>query len=136
MILQKNYPVLFFLHGAGERGNDNEKQLTYGAKLFLQEDVRTRFPAFVIYPQCSITSYWSNVLRLHDTGKTRNFYFLEDGEPTKAMVLLQQLVSYIIKEYPVKKQQIYVGGLSMGGMGTFELVRRNPSVFAAAFSYG
>ena len=66
-------------------------------------------------------------------GRQETFIFLEDGEPTKAMVLLQQLVSYIIKEYPVKKQQIYVGGLSMGGMGTFELVRRNPSVFAAAF---
>ena len=129
----KNYPVLFFLHGAGERGSDNEKQLTHGAKLFLQEDLRARFPAFVVFPQCAVTSYWSNVLRMHDAENRRSFYFLEDGTPTKAMVLLQQLVIYFLKEYPVKKQQIYVGGLSMGGMGTFELVRRSPSVFAAAF---
>src|SRR5688572_10305354 len=47
------YPVIFFLHGAGERGNDNEKQLTHGAKFFLQDDVRTKYPAFVIFPQCS-----------------------------------------------------------------------------------
>src|SRR5690606_8860941 len=35
-----SYPVLFFLHGAGERGNDNEKQLTHGAKLFLDDSIR------------------------------------------------------------------------------------------------
>ena len=47
--------------------------------------------------------------------------------------MLQQLVMYILKTYPVKKDQVYVGGLSMGGMGTYELVRRTPGIFAAAF---
>lgn len=49
------------------------------------------------------------------------------------MRMLQQLVMYILKTYPVKKDQVYVGGLSMGGMGTYELVRRTPGIFAAAF---
>jgi predicted peptidase len=45
-----------------------------------------------------------------------------------------ELVPVILESYPVKKEQVYVGGLSMGGMGTYELVRRMPNMFAAAFA--
>ncbi len=129
----KKYPVVFFLHGAGERGNDNERQLAHGSKLFLNEQNRQNFPAIVIFPQCSINSYWSNVLRLHDSS-VRKFYFLPDGEPTIAMNLLVQLVKYTLKnDQSIDLDRVYVGGLSMGGMGTFELVRRMPKTFAAAF---
>ncbi|MEI9806380.1 MAG: prolyl oligopeptidase family serine peptidase [Bacteroidota bacterium] len=48
------------------------------------------------------------------------------------MKMAQELMQKLLKEYPVKKKQVYVGGLSMGGMGTFEIVRRNPKLFAAA----
>lgn len=130
----KQYPVLFFLHGAGERGRDNERQLIHGSKLFLQEDVRRQYPAIVVFPQCASTSYWSNVLRLHDAAGKRTFEFLQNGEPTTYMRLLQNLVPVILARYPVKKDQVYVGGLSMGGMGTYELVRRMPGVFAAAIA--
>ncbi len=44
------YPVIFFLHGAGERGNDNQKQLVHGGKLFLKEDVRANYKAIVVFP--------------------------------------------------------------------------------------
>jgi len=128
----KKYPVVFFLHGAGERGNDNEKQLVHGAKLFLKEENRKNFHAIVVFPQCATNSFWSNVEFKMDNGK-RAFLFQEAGEPTKSMKLAQELLTTIIKTYPVAKKQIYVGGLSMGGMGTFEIVRRNPKLFAAAF---
>ncbi len=128
----KKYPLIFFLHGAGERGNDNEKQLAHGAKLFLKEDVRKNFPAIIVFPQCPANSYWSNVDIKTEKGK-RVFSFSDTGEPTIAMKLAQELLVYIIKTYPIAKKQIYVGGLSMGGMGTFEMVRRNPKLFAAAF---
>lgn len=131
---KKTYPVLFFLHGAGERGSDNEKQLVHGSKVFLSPDHRTRFPAIVVFPQCSANSYWSNVLRLHDADGKRQFHFLAGGEPTRYMQLLQHLVTYFLSAYPVKKAQVYVGGLSMGGMGTYEVVRRMPDTFAAAFA--
>jgi len=130
----KTYPVIFFLHGSGERGRDNEKQLVHGAKLFLQEENRASFPAIVIFPQCANTSYWSNVLQLYDAKGKRSFEFLSDGPPTVAMQLLQQLVGHVINTYPVKRDQVYIGGLSMGGMGTYELVRRIPKTFAAAFA--
>ncbi|MES2881984.1 MAG: phospholipase, partial [Bacteroidota bacterium] len=57
----KKYPLIYFLHGAGERGNDNEKQLVHGAKLFLKDSVRRNFPAIIVFPQCPSNSFWSNV---------------------------------------------------------------------------
>ena len=129
----KKYPLIFFLHGAGERGNDNSSQLTHGASLFLEPATRQQFPAIVVFPQCSASGYWSNAWREFDSTKAVNFTFLQGGDPTNDMRLLQELIMYIIINYPVQKEQVYVGGLSMGGMGTFELARRNPTLFAAAF---
>lgn len=128
----KKYPLVFFLHGAGERGNDNEKQLVHGAKLFLKEEVRRDYPAIVVFPQCPQNSFWSNVDFRMENGK-RVFGFKAQGEPTIAMKLAQELLYSILREYPVNKKKVYAGGLSMGGMGTFEIVRRNPKLFAAAF---
>ena len=127
----QKYPLIFFLHGAGERGNDNEKQLVHGAKLFLKDDVRKNYPAIIVFPQCAANSFWSNVSFKMENNK-RTFSFQEAGEPTIAMKLAQELLMSIMKTYPVAKKQVYVGGLSMGGMGTFEIVRRNPKLFAAA----
>ena len=129
----EKYPLILFLHGAGERGSDNEKQLTHGAKLFANDSIRTQFPAIVVFPQCAENSYWSNVEIERDTTGKRTFLFQTGGEPTVAMRLVQRLLTQLTDNYPVDRKRIYIGGLSMGGMGTFELVRRNPLTFAAAF---
>jgi len=129
----KKYPLILFLHGAGERGNDNEKQLVHGSSLFLRDSIREKYPAIVLFPQCPENSFWSNVHRFDDKHGEERHVFQTGGEPTVAMVLVQQLLKKIIQEYPVEKKQVYVGGLSMGGMGTFEIVWRNPKLFAAAF---
>ena len=128
----EKYPLVLFLHGAGERGKDNEKQLVHGAKMFLRDDVRSNYPAIIVFPQCPENSFWSNVDFKFENGK-RSFAFKATGDPTKSLALTQELLKWLIDKYPVKKSQVYVGGLSMGGMGTFEIVRRNPNVFAAAF---
>ncbi len=130
---KKKYPLIFVLHGSGERGNDNERQLIHGSKLFASAEARKKYPAIVVLPQCSKDDYWSNVIRSIDSNDHISYSFIPSGEPTRAMELLQQLLKFILEKYPVKKDQVYVGGLSMGGMGTFELVRRNPGIFAAAF---
>ncbi len=130
----KKYPLILFLHGSGERGNDNEAQLVHGGRLFLQDSVRKNYPAIVVFPQCAANSFWSNVSIISDSIKgTRIFNFKPDGEPTKAMELLLELVKELTDTYPLDKNRLYIGGLSMGGMGTFELVRRKPKLFAAAF---
>lgn len=130
----KKYPLILLLHGSGERGNDNEAQLTHVWKLFLTDSIRKAFPAIVVFPQCSANSYWSNVQFVYDsTTKKRTFKFQSEGAPTTAMQLLLGLLQSLQNEYKLDKGRLYVGGLSMGGMGTFELVRRKPKMFAAAF---
>lgn len=127
----KKYPLVLFLHGAGERGNDNEKQLVHGARLFLSADNRTNFPAIVIFPQCPENSFWSSVSV--DRDKTPvSFEFNYDNPATWPLDAVQKLTAEIIKSEAADKKRCYVTGLSMGGMGTFELVYRFPSMFAAA----
>lgn len=130
----KAYPLVLFLHGRGESGYDNEKQLIHGSKLFLVDSIRKTYPAIIVFPQCDAGSYWSNVQADMAGSKSSNrtFYFVADGEPTKAMKLLLSLFDNLLLRYNIKKTQVYVMGLSMGGMGTFEIVRRKPGVFAAA----
>ena len=126
------YPLIIVLHGAADRGKDNELQLRSGGKFFLQPGIRKEHPAIIVYPQCPESSFWSNVDVRITNGKTF-FGFKVAGEPTAAMQLLEQLVKKVIQDNRVDRQQVYVGGVAMGGMGTFELVRRMPNVFAAAF---
>ncbi len=49
----REYPVVLFLHGAGERGHDNRSQLTHGSALFLKDSIRSQFPAIVIFSAMS-----------------------------------------------------------------------------------
>lgn len=128
----KKYPLVLFLHGAGERGDDNEKQLVHGSKLFLDEQNRADFPAIVIFPQCSTDDYWANVTRSRDEAGQRIFDFKVGGKPTEAMTGALSLLDSLTKLSFIETDQIYVAGLSMGGMGSFEILSRRPNVFAAA----
>lgn len=131
---QQKYPIIFFLHGSGERGKDNQKQLEHGGKLFLNTDLRKEFPAIIVFPQCPENDYWANVqIKGGETGKNR-FNFLKGGKPTPAMHALLGMIDDFLKKPFVDKKQVYAGGLSMGGMGTYELLRRKPKTFAAAFA--
>lgn len=125
---QKEYPIVLFLHGAGERGNDNEKQLTHGAELFLDKENREKYPALVVFPQCPKGDYWSSVKK----GSSGKFEFSYSDKPGKALGLVLDLLQYLNKMEAVDRDRIYVMGLSMGGMGTFELLAREPKKFAAA----
>lgn len=129
----KKYPVILFLHGRGESGNDNEKQLTHGGKLFLDDNFRKSNEVITIFPQCAENSYWANV-EIEAVNTKRFFTFVKGGQPTKAMKLLIQFTDQFFKNNFVDPTRIYVGGLSMGGMGTFEILRRKPKTFAAAFA--
>lgn len=130
----KKYPLVLFLHGRGESGADNEKQLIHGSKLFLIDSIRKKHPAIIVFPQCAATSYWSNVQAVSTGTKNskRTFYFTAGGEPSTPMKLTMNLLDNLLLRYNIQQRQIYVMGLSMGGMGTFEIVRRKPGFFAAA----
>ena len=126
---KKNYPLLVFLHGSGERGNDNELQLVHGSSLFLGSEFRKNNPAIIVFPQCSKNAYWATTSRT-DTG----FSYVKKPKNNPRRDLVEGMMDHIKDNYGVDKERIYVGGLSMGGMGTFELVYRNPRMFAAAFA--
>ncbi|CAN0603614.1 unnamed protein product, partial [Ectocarpus sp. 12 AP-2014] len=130
---EKTYPLILFLHGAGERGNDNQKQLTHGSVLFLDQNNRTKFPAIVIMPQCPKDDYWAQVNVDRSNYPVQLDFQFKKG-PTKAMDLVLQLLENYEKEDFVDKNKTYVMGLSMGGMGTYELLARQPDRFAAAIA--
>ncbi len=130
----KKYAMILVLHGAGERGNNNESQMKYGTQLFLNDTIRAKYPAIVVFPQCPANSFWSNVKMGNDASGKLTWTFIEGGDPTVAMKGLLGLIAQFLDKPYVDKHQLYVGGLSMGGMGTFELLRRKPDLFAAAFS--
>lgn len=127
---KKKYPLVLFLHGSGERGNDNKKQLIHGSKLFL--DNRKEFPAIVVFPQCPEEDYWSNVNRKEDSTGHKQFNFTVGQPPTHAMEQLMSLMDSLTQLSFVDQKRVYVMGLSMGGMGTFEIISRKPDMFAAA----
>ena len=127
----KKYPLLLFLHGAGERGKDNEKQLAWGSKLFITEENRRNFPAIVVFPQCPQESFWA-VMKTDQTKQPPERTFDYTVEPNWPLAAANELVKKILKEEGVDKSRVYISGLSMGGMGTFESVYRYPDMYAAA----
>ncbi len=128
---EKSYPLILFLHGAGERGSDNKSQLVHGASLF--KDSIMKFPAIVVFPQCPENDYWAAVQIRRDENGKRIFNFDPDEPPTRAMEGVISLLDYMVAQPHIDESRIYVGGLSMGGMGTFDIVYRRPDMFAAAF---
>ncbi len=127
------YPLLLFLHGAGERGNDNEKQLVHGASFFADHSNRKDYPAVVVFPQCPEDDWWARVDDSIDPDGKRVFTFYSKGSPKPTMRLVLDLLDKLVNESYIDADRVYLGGLSMGGMGTFDLLSFRPKTFAAAF---
>lgn len=123
---QQAYPLVVFLHGMGERGSDNLSQLVNGVSGFFASDAaRDRFPAFVIAPQCpdgedSNEASWSN---------------WRPGMPaiTRPTRLVLEIVDDVRRQFAIDDDRMYIGGLSMGGFGTWNVIQEYPRLFAAAF---
>lgn len=125
--VQHTYPVVLFLHGIGERGDDNKAQLKWGVKNFATDENMEKYPCFVAAPQCPLDDFWVSALRdlSHPYVMTEN--------PTEAMGMALELVGALQEKFPqIDPKRIYVTGLSMGGFGTWDVVQRAPDLFAAA----
>jgi predicted peptidase len=121
----ERYPLVLFLHGAGERGNDNAKQLVHGTKEFATDANREKFPCFVIAPQCPGGKKWTEVDWSADTHK-------QPEEESISLKLTRDVMTSLEKEFRIDTKRLYVTGLSMGGYGTWDMISRTPDVFAAA----
>ncbi|MCO5241499.1 MAG: prolyl oligopeptidase family serine peptidase [Chitinophagaceae bacterium] len=130
----KKYPLIVFLHGSGERGNDNEAQLKWGGDLFLDSVNREKFPAIVVFPQCPADSSWSVREKSKAADSSIVYRFPMDVPPTRPLQLVMNFIDTLVNSGIVDPKRIYIGGLSMGGFGTFELLWRKPKQFAAAIS--
>jgi predicted peptidase len=128
---RKRYPLLVFLHGSGERGNDNALQLLHGADLFLKEEVRRQFPAVVIFPQCPEKAAWSVFQHRRDPASADLKLNTDTLSTPERMVKL--LMDSLADNKRIDKKRIYLGGLSLGGFGTYDLIIHYPDFFAAAF---
>lgn len=120
-----NIPVILWLHGASERGVDNVSQLIHIVPYLASDIVQTRFSCIIIAPQCPKEDYWAPVKRFE-------WRVINDGKTTPAMTGVIELLDYILKDPKIDKSRIYVGGLSMGGFGTLDLLHRRPELLAAA----
>ncbi len=105
----QKWPVILFLHGAGERGNDGIKQTAVG----LPQAIRTnseKWPFVVVIPQCPELAWWTDPEQEAQALKALDAAIAEfNGDPTR----------------------VYLTGLSMGGYGTYDIAARNPGRFAA-----
>jgi len=125
----KSYPLTLFLHGIGERGDDNELQLKYVDKVFLNQNNYTNYESVVIFPQAPLDDNWSS--RLLTNNKIRQV-FPENEKPTKSLQLVIKLMDSLIKESFIDNKKVYLSGLSNGAMGSFELLKNRPNMFASA----
>jgi len=123
----KKPALLIFLHGSGERGDDNEAQLKHGVKDLLAWLSKSDEHATVIVPQCHSESTWAPL-----DGVLKGEPFEYQKTPTRMMKLLLALIDERVKSGEVDNDRVYITGLSMGGFGTFEALARRPELFAAA----
>lgn len=122
----KSYPLVLFLHGAGERGTDNKAQLVHAAAEFASAERVNQYPAYVIFPQCPSEQRW--VESAWDLPSGRGEFETTPSKPMKASL---QLVDSLARSLPIDPQRLYVAGLSMGGQGTWFAAASEPHRFAA-----
>lgn len=119
------FPLVIFLHGAGERGKDNEVHIKHITDLFVDTRNRGKYPCYLIAPQCPKGQQWGNY---EGEGASRSIA----ETPSKSIQSLLLLIDQAAEEFPIDQSRIYITGLSMGGYGTWDLLARYPEKFAAA----
>ncbi|NLJ73831.1 MAG: prolyl oligopeptidase family serine peptidase [Firmicutes bacterium] len=102
----KKWPLVIFLHGAGERGTDLNLVKKHGLTMMAEQG--EKFPFILAAPQCPVESFWDRQLDA-----------------------LDGFLSELLRTYPIDTERIYLTGLSMGGFGTWHWAERRPNAFAA-----
>jgi predicted peptidase len=122
----KKYPLVLFLHGAGERGSNPAKNLRMHFPAHMAKaEQRAKFPCYLVVPQCRngamwIDAHWSK----RESSPLTN-------KPNDQLAMAIAVLEKSMKTLPVDKQRVYLTGLSMGGFGSWELAMRRPELFAA-----
>lgn len=121
----KTYPLILFLHGAGERGTDNTAHLKHGVSPILANAKKLNQPVFLIAPQCPPDRWWSPVNL--EAGRLS-----EADKPNNLLDAVLALCAETTEKQPVDPKRFYVTGISMGGFATWDALGRAPDRIAAA----
>ena len=123
----RSYPLVLLLHGAGERGTDNEAQLTanQGATIWATPEEQAKHPAFVLAPQSGGSPKTQGWTSLATHGQPDPF------RPQKELVTAYDILEKVKGEFNIDRGRIYVTGMSMGGFGAYAIAIAHPDEFAA-----
>lgn len=122
---EKEYPLIVVLHGAGERGTDNEKQFSNLIGEIFKHKKSPIHDAIVLLPQCPTGNQWV------DTPWANGNYNSTTVKESDELQAVMKVLEGIREDYSVDASRIYATGLSMGGYGTWDLLMRHGDVFAA-----
>ncbi len=119
------YPVVIFLHGIGERGDNNESQLIHGVQNMFDHIDSPIYDSIVIAPQCPADKKW-----VYFSGSHTN-YSAESVPESRELEVVLEILDHVTDLYNVDLDRVYITGLSMGGFGTWDLLARHGARFAA-----
>jgi predicted esterase len=105
---ENSYPLMLFLHGRGESGEDLAKVKKWGPPQMVERG--ESLPFIIVSPQCPADDWWAS-----------------EAQTAR----LTELLDWLTESLPVDRERIYLTGLSMGGYGTWALASRQPNRFAA-----
>ncbi len=130
----KKYPLAVWLHGAGLKGSDNLYQLAGDGNIYRAYlDYQQKEEFIFIVPQCTVMSWNENDYDLPEIWNDSQFPFSAKGkEATDIEKGVMELIAELQKEFSVDANRLYMSGASMGGMGTYGILARNPEMFAGA----
>jgi predicted peptidase len=120
----EHYPLVVFLHGATERGDDNRAQIKHLGELMASAEYRRRYPCFLVAPQCRSERLWVETPRAFDRSAPRQ-------RPGPQMQVVIDILDSLVAEFPVDCRRLYLTGLSMGGYGSWDLGTRLADRWAA-----
>ena len=119
----KKYPLILSLHGVGESGNDNQRQLShlhYALKSFVGKNT---LDFFMIVPQCP------------EDNKTWETSISNEGKGDAPLTIANEILGHVIEEYPIDLNRIGVIGICSGGNAAWEYVANNPGRFSALAAF-
>ncbi len=120
----RTYPLIVFLHGAGERGHDNLMHLKSLPQQMALPNWQEKFPCYLLAPQCPKGIQWSSPADSIDSSR--------ELKKSNLLDQIDQMIAEVSENNPVDKNRIYITGYSMGGYGTWSMIARYPDLFAAA----
>lgn len=120
----KEYPLLVNLHGAGLRGDDNERHLAFIDKTMNLPDLGMD-DVIIIFPQCPEGQKWV------DSDWSVGSYSLDATPESNELAAVVELVNQLRETYNVDDNRIYACGFSMGGYATWNLLMNHGDLFCA-----